>query len=178
MSFLLDRPGVEINGKRILLKEVGKLADGVRRVVTLKGKVNFVDEEGQFVCMKTYEDCILFSCGLARVKENGLWGFVNKKGEEVCKCQFEKLMHYNGHYAAAYRDGGWFLVNEKGERVNNERFEGVTYFVGGYVRVEKNGKFGLFDRLGNRITEYIYDSIYSSTKATLNGEPVRVTYIC
>jgi len=177
MRLLLDKVGIELDGKIVYHKEHGELLEGFRRVVKLNGRVNYMDEAGTELCSNDYEDGRDFHLGFARVKQNGLWGFINLKGEEVCKCQFKMLRDFYCHHAVGYKEDGWHLIGEDGAILNEEGYDEVWYWGNGLVKVMKDEKYGIMDRNGVLIAECVYDRITSTERAVLNGKPVRVEFI-
>ena len=177
MRLLLDKVGIELDGRIIYHKEHGAVLEGFRRVVKLNTRVNYIDGDGKELCSNDYEDGRDFHLGFARVMQNGLWGFINRKGEEFCKCQFKMLRDFFCHHAVGCDENGWHLIGEDGTILNEEGYDQVWYWGNGFVKVMKDGKYGLIDRNGVLIAKCVYDRIDSTTRAILNGEPAKVEFI-
>ena len=64
-------------------------------VVNDKGKLGFMNQNGQTVIACQYDDAMIFREGLAAVAINKKWGFINKQGTVVIPLQFDAALVFN-----------------------------------------------------------------------------------
>ncbi len=79
---------------------------------------SYIDTKGQIIDIQNNRDSFCeFSEGLAKGKQNGLWGFYNKEGIWVIKPQFKNIRDFKNGYAAAESEGQWGIIDTQGNWV-------------------------------------------------------------
>jgi len=115
MRLLLDKVGIELDGKIVYHKEHGELLEGFRRVVKLNGRVNYMDEAGTIRLLNNFP----------YYNNYDLW---IKENKELANSNFQGEQHI-------YRFTGHEIIKKEGETVPNMRL--VSTFGGMYVDISK-----------------------------------------
>lgn len=88
---VLDTRGNEVFAA--LLRSV--FYEDLALVINDKGKLGFMNQNGQTVIACQYDDAMIFREGLAAVAINKKWGFINKQGTVVIPLQFDAALVFN-----------------------------------------------------------------------------------
>ena len=90
-------------------------------MVTLNGKYNFINQNGQLVSPNQwFDDCWNFSEGFAKVKLNGKYNFINTHGELLWKGNqwFKWCYSFYEDFAWVELNGRDFIIDTKGQLHN------------------------------------------------------------
>ena len=86
------------------------------------GKWGFIDESGNLIAPAVYDAVMVFSEGLACVKQNGKWGYIDTTGEVVIPFEFDDNTNsykyssrFRNGYANIIKDGQGVTIDKSGE---------------------------------------------------------------
>lgn len=120
-----------------------------------------------------YEEGMIFSEGVAKVKRNGLWGCINKVGIEVveCKyldknlsfkvvipCEYDVIRGFTNGLAMVKKNSLWGYIDEHGDEVVPSIYSMIGKFNEGLASAQKNGKWGYVNNQGEEVIPCIYDT--------------------
>lgn len=134
------------------------------------GKMGFIDKTGKWTekqesrSYTVYDDNSKFHDGLARVKNNDLWGFVDKTGKIVIEPQFtyaEKC--FQG--ACVVEVGGdgrlgtgkYGIIDKTGKWIVEAQYPHINFFTEDLASVVSDGKLGFMDKTGKWVIEPRFD---------------------
>ena len=72
--------------------------DGFAKVI-LDAKFRIINEKGQEVTQKSYDEILDFEGDFAKVELNGKWGIINKNGEEILPPKYDWIYYFDGYVA-------------------------------------------------------------------------------
>ena len=104
-----------------------------------------------------YETAGEFSEGLARVKQNGLYGFIDTQGNLSIPCKYKDALRFNSGMAAVMDNDTWGFIDTKGTMIIPAEFDYIRSFSEGLAPVKKNGKWGYINTAGKLVVGFIYD---------------------
>jgi|GEM_PF-6710759 len=85
------------------------------RATGTNDRCGYVDELGQFVIQRRFDQAYNFAASLAAVGDHGKWGFINPRGEYAIKPAFDKAKSFREGLAAASIAGkGWGFIQTGG----------------------------------------------------------------
>ena len=139
----------------------------------------YINKTGVEVIPMQYEEAGAFSCGLARVKKNGLWGYIDSTGNEIIPCVYKIAQEFQSGYsfvAQSTNYGECALINTSGEILTQFVYDHNEYndydeecIRNGLIKVRKgNGDggedngYGLIDVSGSVVVPCNYYAINSS----------------
>lgn len=153
-----DEVQINVNGSDVITSQ----AAGDMPFVDSKEVPETVREIG------VIEDVLEFSCGLAGIKINGLWGFVDTAMNIVIEPQYDSVQSFGTYsgdtvgYAEVSKDGKRGFINKNGHEVIPVQWDKIVKYANfDVMKVELGGKYGLIDIKGNIISEPQWDSISS-----------------
>ncbi len=91
---------------------------------------------------------ILFSGGLAAVKNNGKFGYIDKNGRTVIDFGFDIAHPFADGYARVKKAGKYAFIDKKGTFITEFEYDDAGDFSLGLAWVKKNGKYGFIDTRG------------------------------
>ncbi len=148
---------LSIDGKVILKPQYTTISEfskeGLAIISDNKRKKAVIDSTGKIIVpFGKYSEIEEFSCGMALVNQNGLYGFINSKGEEVFKPQFKNANSFKEDMAAVKTNKTWGFINKE-KIIIKETFKKIGDFKDGYAFVIDNSNKGIFiDKKGNGTT--------------------------
>lgn len=119
------------------------------------GYKNKESEEVEVPCI--YENAKDFSEGLARVKQNGLYGYIDTSGSLVIPCQFKDALRFIGGMAAVMVGASWGYINKVGKMLVKPIYKRVLSFSEGLAPVKKRNKWGYIRTDGEQVIPFKYD---------------------
>lgn len=126
------------------------------------GKYGFINQDNTLVIEPKYDEKMMFSEGLCRVKIGKKYGYINIKGQEVIPPIYEDASYrFKNGLAYIIKDNKAGYIDTKGTIVIPFQFDKAYDFNYGLAKVEKDGKLGLIDRTGKFILEPEYNYIES-----------------
>lgn len=152
------------------LKIREKYNDRFFAVVWDNGKAYFINERGNKLFNKGFENANNFSEGLAAVKENGFWGFIDPNGQFIIDPKFNNVsefsdglscvsMPYNVEYVNGRLTNETFgYINFKGEYIIKPIYSRNSAFYKGRANQVKRGLDGYetntfcIDKKGKKVT--------------------------
>lgn len=95
--------------------EVGNFDEQIARV--RKGSITyFINKKNKQVGIE-YQQARDFSCGLAAVYRNDLWGFIKPNGEELEKPTYNSVSDFKQGYALVRHGSTYGIINTEGKQV-------------------------------------------------------------
>ena len=78
-------------------------------------KVVFIDKEGNEVLGLNYEECSIFSEGLAAVRRDRKWGFIDNRGVLITPPTFSEARPYHNGLSLVVHHGKVGFIGHKGQ---------------------------------------------------------------
>ena len=134
------------------------------------GKFGFIDQTGKVVIPLVYDNCELFSEGLAVVSAgsypNTKCGFINESGQLVVPMDYDFAVEFSDGLAVIEKNGKWGYVDTTGQTVIPLVYDFALPFYGGVAVVgtgkdESSSKYGLIDTSGRLVLPLKYDELYN-----------------
>jgi hypothetical protein len=182
---LIDREGNEITACKY--DEIYDFSEGLAAVLVNK-KIGFIDETGQEIIPPQYENhskitrnmlrsrfysraanyhlwkkyfdnCYIFSEGLATVCSKKKWGFIDKTGNQVIPFKYREVERFSNGRAMVDRNK---QINKSGEEY--QEYDDVKPFSEGLAKAGKKGKYGYVDTNWNMVIpppDYYYIDSFS-----------------
>ncbi|TDQ28849.1 WG repeat-containing protein [Tenacibaculum caenipelagi] len=168
-----------LNKKTGLIKEGNfKALEGVSRIwdftnkseftyAESKGKVGFINVDGEWVIAPQFKKAKAFNNGLAPVYNKGKWGYINTKGELTINCQFADAEVFSENGLAPVKKLKWGFINKNGAMVTQFKYEitpGLSFkkhikgFINGLARVKINEKWGFIKEDGSLLGDKTYQN--------------------
>ena len=123
-----------------------------------KGACGYKNKESEEIEVPLiYENAKDFSEGLARVKQNGLYGYIDTTGTLVIPCQFQDALRFIEGMAAVMVGATWGFINKAGKMVIKPIYSRLISFSEGLALVKKDDKWALFSTTGENLSGFIYD---------------------
>ena len=119
----------------------------------LTGKYGFKDKTGKVVIPCTWDNTLVFSEGLAGVKDsNGKWGYIDKTGKVVIPYTWKDALYFTEGLAAVQDSNyKWGFIDKTGKVVTPNTWYNCNapHFREGLAAVlYSNGKYGFIDKTG------------------------------
>ena len=144
---------------RLKFDWVGDFIGGVAGV-TLNGKRNFINTEGQLVSKQWFDWADIFKEGFALVILNGKRNFINTEGQILSKQWFEYVDAFNDGFAAVRLNGKWNFINTEGQFLSNQWFDNGGDFNEGFAKVKLNGKYNFINPEGRLLSTPWFDDAW------------------
>ena len=150
-------------------------------MVTLNGKYNFINQNGQLVSPNQwFDDCNYFDNDFAVVKLNGKYNFINTHGELLWKGDewFDDCSRFCEGFAAVEINYKYNFINTHGELLwkGNQWFDNCDSFSEGFAAVKLNGKWNFINARGellwkgNEWFDYCWNFSGGFARVKLNGK--------
>ena len=116
LPFLTNAQKTPKNNK----KAVGKGYDQIypfikgKAKVVRKGKIGFININGEEFIPCIYDEVFPFENGKAKVMKNSLYGFINDEGEEIIECKFDYIGPFKNGRAIVKLQGKLELIDTEG----------------------------------------------------------------
>ena len=124
------------------------------------GKCNFINQEGQLISNKWYDEAHSFSEGFAAVKYDEKWNFINQKGQPISNKWYDGVYSFSEGFAAVKYDGKCNLINQEGQPISNKWYDSIESFSEGSAAVKYDGKWNFINQEGQPISNKWYDAAY------------------
>lgn len=118
----------------------------------------FIDKQGKSLTLTGWEDAEEFSCGLALVQQDGLYGYIDPTGELVIPLQFTSANSFYDGVALVRRGEERIAINTQGETLYTcvwDRAGGK--FSNGFIWVMQDGLYGLMNTAGELVVPCEWD---------------------
>lgn len=131
-----------------------------------KGKVGFINNQGEWVIKPAFREVKGFNQGLAPVSKGRTWSIIDETGKVLMPFRFEEMESFSDDGLAAVKMEDWGFMNTKGTVVIPTKYFVAPYtsistnylsqflavgFNNGIARVKYRGKWGYLDTSGNLI---------------------------
>lgn len=135
----------------------GDFKDGLALVEVSSGGCRFIDTTGTPLT-PDWDDAEEFSCGLALVKRDGLYGYIDCTGEVVIPLQFTSASSFVDGVALVRRGEERIAISTTGETFYGCPFEkaGGTFRFG-FIWVMQGGQYGLMNTAGELVVPCEWD---------------------
>ena len=155
---------------------VGDFKDGLALVRNPRvyAGYQFIDWQNQPLTSAGWEDAEEFSCGLALVKRDGLYGYIDRTGEVVIPLQFTSASSFYNGVALVRRGEERIAINTQGETLYTcvwDKAGGM--FWGGHIWVQQDGLYGLMNTAGELVVPCEWDDYIG--KPFLHGDIMALT---
>lgn len=154
---LIDRNGKE--QFRTAEYSIYQVSEGRVRVSN-RGKMGFLDLQGNAITPFLYDTVWIFSEGMAEVaiyEETGgkpvpWYGFIDRDGNEVVSPKYKESRDFHDGVAAVQTADGWGYIDKTGKEMLTPQYAWAGDFTDGKAFVtEKNGKTWLIDKSGKKV---------------------------
>lgn len=141
----------------------------------------FIDLRGHVAIRRDFQQCRLFSEGLAGVCRDDRWGFIDHHGEVRIPHVFEAVRPQGFHYglAGVQIDGRWGFIDPSGNFIIKPEYDDLKSFSEGLAPVSRDGKWGMVNLDGALTTNFEFNDLGEleggTATAKLNG---RTGFIC
>nr|MBR4281260.1 WG repeat-containing protein [Clostridia bacterium] len=118
----------------------------------------FIDQQDNSLTSTGWEDAEEFSCGLALVKRDGLYGYIDRTGELVIPLQFTSASSFYNGVALVRQGEERIAINTQGDTLYTcvwDRAGGK--FWGGFIWVQQDGLYGLMNTAGELVVPCEWD---------------------
>ncbi len=147
--------------------DLGQIFDGVGepsngfRLVKLKRKFNFIDDEGNFLSDKWFLEAGGFNCGVAPIElKEGMWNYITKDGNLLVPGVWFNYCYMFARDEISGFECGWVHYNDKwnyvtknGEILCKDGFDGLDNFIDGYARVRVDERYNFINTKGEIISK-------------------------
>lgn len=113
-----------------------------------KEKYKFLNNRGELLFERSFDEVGLFSEGLAKVKAQGKWGYMDKSGHLRIPHLFDDARDFAEGLAGVKTKGRWGFINPYGTFAIPPEFKSVTDFECGLVYVQRSGDGEYIDKKG------------------------------
>ena len=137
-------------------------------IVQLKGKMNFINKNGELLSDKWFDDALDFSEGYAEVYLNGKWNLINKNCEYLSNKWFDDVDNFKYGYARVRLNKKYNFINKNGEIILDKWFDYVGEFKNGHAQVRLNDKYNFINKNGEFLSDTWFDNV----------EDFRESYAC
>ncbi|MBR6432447.1 MAG: WG repeat-containing protein, partial [Muribaculaceae bacterium] len=135
-------------------------------------KKGYVKKNGNVVVQAKYDQIGAFNQdGIAKVKNNGLWGYVNNKGKELVPCEYTSIDDIHENMVLVSKNGKWGYAGINGYDNIPCTYEAAKPFNDGKAAVKKNGKWGYINSSNYTVIPFQYSDAgtFSNGFANVNG---------
>lgn len=143
--------------------EASPFAEGLARVAW-GSKSGFINSRGHLV-IQGAKRTGLFSEGLARSKQSGVWGYMDRSGNIAIDHQYEQAGRFHNGVAPVKRKGKWSVITRSGSELFKEKFEKIDNFYHGYAVARKDDYFGVVDLDGNWVIDPLFHGMGKAGKS-------------
>ena len=126
---------------------VAKFNEGFA-VVTLNGKCNFINTEGQLLSHQWFGWIGSFYKGLARVELNDKYNFINTEGQLLSKWWVDCAYNFNEGFAVVKLNDKWNFINTEGQLLSHQWFDDARNFHRGVAEVNLKNEWKLINSEG------------------------------
>jgi len=138
-------------------------------LISLNGKVGYIDKAGKLVVNPQFDVANNFSEGLAGVCvggkdifcEGGKWGYIDKAGKYVINPQFDGVYNFSEGLGVVKIGGKWGYIDKAGKLVVNPQFDVAYNFSEGLAGVKFSDKWGFIDKAGKYVINPQFDCAYN-----------------
>lgn len=137
--------------------EASALVNGVAAVAK-DGKWSIVDNKGEAVIDKAYEDVVsdeknvVYRNERLFVSDGTGYDMIDSSGNVISKQKYEAAhLFTDTTYAAVKVDGKWGFIDKEGNMVIEAEYEDARSFMNGKAAVKVNGKWGFIDDTGEMV---------------------------
>jgi hypothetical protein len=130
-----------------------------------------------------YYKALVFSEGLAGVKQKDKWGYMDKVGRQMISPRYNDIQAFSEGLAAVQLEGKYGYIDRSGKMVIPPRFEFADSFSGGLalVQLDSTGeKWGYIDKSGKLVIngeKYNVARAFSEGLAAVRGKNDKYGYI-
>ena len=135
-------------------------------LIEQNGKRGIINQLGQTVVPMKYAWLENFNqYGLARAKEDSLFGLIDQNGSVILPFEYDQIGECADSLCLVVKDGKYGYVNVKGDLAIPLNFdfklEALTWgrFDAGYAKFHQKGKYGILDSLGKKTFPAIFQDV-------------------
>ena len=141
--------------------------------VRLRGKKNFITDDGKLLMPEWYDDQVLFwddSGVFVVVKNGGKYNiYSSSKGKLVSSDGFDNVLRGDGQlfnygWCGVQIEEKFTFVNENGELISDSLYDSIRAFRCGYAGVVKDGKRNFLSKDGKLLSKIWFDEISCFTE--------------
>jgi hypothetical protein len=113
----------------------------------------YIDQFGNKLFNKHFEQANDFEKSEAIVMENGHWGIINDKGIFIVSPKYDDIKSYKDDLAAFRNDYFCGVIDQSGKKLLSAEYEFINYCGNNVFRVERNNRVGYISSEGKWIWE-------------------------
>lgn len=158
---------IDVTGRVVIsphLVAADDFSEGVAAASVDFGKCGYIDKQGNFAIEPkfeslNYEDCGLFSEGVAHAKRGEKFGYIDHTGSFLLLPIYDYAYDFSDGYAVVEIGSRYRFIDKHGAALGTLSYSFARAFTEGLAAVAPNDKWGFIDKSGSMVISPKYEEV-------------------